>query len=408
MKRKLLIIVATFFVTLFSVNSYAFEIEADIHGFISLGYLKTSKYNFFGDTMDGTSQFKEMGINISSDLTDNLRVGGQLFSRDFGYYGNNEVDIDWAFGDYNIAEWLGVRAGKIKIPQGFYNESRDIDMLRTSILLPQSVYAEILRDVNMSLEGVGLYGSIDMSFAGNLNYQILKGTQALEGDLTSKTLYMMGISGNDQYNGIVTDDIDVDTKKVLALVWDTPVEGLRIGYTYDRTEVAINSSMKFGAFDVVVDIDITKLENTVFSLEYTIDDLQLFGEYKKSVNTFDLSATIPAFGLDMGSTSAKTETIGWYVGASYRVNDLLEVGLYYSETIGEKNSLAVIIDPVHRTYVKDVCVSTKINFTDSIAVKLEGHLFEGTEFLNVSDQDSENTWEDKDWAMFACKFTYSF
>jgi len=35
--------------------------------------------------------------------------------------------------------------GKLKVPYGFYGKTRDIDSLRTGILLPQGVYMEYIR-----------------------------------------------------------------------------------------------------------------------------------------------------------------------------------------------------------------------------------------------------------------------
>ena len=55
---------------------------------------------------------------------------------------------------------LGFRAGRIKLPYGLYNQSRDVDMARTSVLLPQSVYSEVDRELLIAYEGVGLYGNV--------------------------------------------------------------------------------------------------------------------------------------------------------------------------------------------------------------------------------------------------------
>lgn len=67
-------------------------------------------------------------------------MGMQLFAFDRGNYGRDKVTIDWAYGDYRVNDWLGFRAGKVKIPLGLYNEARDNDALRTFIFLPQQAY----------------------------------------------------------------------------------------------------------------------------------------------------------------------------------------------------------------------------------------------------------------------------
>ena len=144
----------------------------DVHGFISQGYLQSDGNNVFADTEEGTFQFNEVGLNFSTDLTDRLRAGLQLFSRDLGDLSNNEFELDWAYGDYRWRDWLGFRAGKIKIPYGLYNETRDIDLLRTSIFLSSSIYYEGERDLVNAFQGIVLYGDIAFNQFGNLSYQL--------------------------------------------------------------------------------------------------------------------------------------------------------------------------------------------------------------------------------------------
>lgn len=118
----------------------------DIHGFISQGFLQSDRNNFYADTEDGTFQFNEFGLNVSADVTDRLYAGLQLLSRDLGAIGNNSVELDWAQATYRWRAWLYLQAGCIKTPWGLYNETRDIDLLRTSIFLPPSLYSEDMRD----------------------------------------------------------------------------------------------------------------------------------------------------------------------------------------------------------------------------------------------------------------------
>ncbi len=141
-------------------DAHAFDTDQiQIRGFISQGYLISDQNDFyFAETEDGTFQFNEFGINFSAEPTDNLRLGLQLLSRDLGKFGNSEIELDWAFGDYRFRNWMGVRVGKMKRPVGLYNQSRDIDAVRTSILLPSSLYNEAFRNPTLATTGIGLYG----------------------------------------------------------------------------------------------------------------------------------------------------------------------------------------------------------------------------------------------------------
>ncbi|MCP4901786.1 MAG: hypothetical protein GY906_32890 [bacterium] len=71
------------------------------------------------------------GFNISPDLADDFRVGIQLYARRIGELGQGKIDIDWAFADYRIKPYVGIRAGKVKTPLGLYNDSQDMDFLHT-------------------------------------------------------------------------------------------------------------------------------------------------------------------------------------------------------------------------------------------------------------------------------------
>ncbi len=110
MKKLTKALIAMLIVSMIALNSLAdeefddieFDIEAiTIHGFISQGYIQTNRNNFLaGNTEDGSFEFSEFGINFATDLSDRLHIGLQLFGRDLGNVGNNDITLDWAYADY--------------------------------------------------------------------------------------------------------------------------------------------------------------------------------------------------------------------------------------------------------------------------------------------------------------------
>ncbi len=91
------------------------------------GYLLSNRYNYLNaETEDGTVEFNELDTNVMSSMTDRLRLGHST-AWGFGDDGNDEITVDWAFGDYRYRNWLGVRFGQFKRALGMYNQSRDID-----------------------------------------------------------------------------------------------------------------------------------------------------------------------------------------------------------------------------------------------------------------------------------------
>ena len=124
------------------------DLGLQIHGFVSQGYLVTEGNNYLGETEDGgTLNFNEFAVNVTATPINNLRIGVQIFARSVGDYGADTPEIDWAYADYHLTDDLGVTVGRFKIPHGLYNESRDLDMTRTEVFLPMSVYSTRLRDV---------------------------------------------------------------------------------------------------------------------------------------------------------------------------------------------------------------------------------------------------------------------
>jgi len=308
MKKKIVFSIPFLLFVLYSTAAGAMDFDmldnVDIHGFISQGYLKSTENNFFAKTVDGTPQFNEAGINFSTDITERLRIGLQLFARDMGTIGNNEVILDWAVADYRYKDWLGLRAGNMKMVNGLYNETRDLDMIRTNIFLPQSVYNEAWRESATLIQGMGIYGEVPMGPGGSLSYDGQYGTISIAPDkgaarlaedqwplsnvdispllaaadpaLVQAAFTSMAASiGSDitqeEFDNaqvqvqeltsrsdialisVDTDEIDVEQAYGGKIHWNTPIEGLVIGastYGY-MFDARMNSSIASSAMQTV-------------------------------------------------------------------------------------------------------------------------------------------------------------
>src|SRR5215208_1527935 len=99
--------------------------DVQIHGFVSEGAFWSTSNDYIGKSSRGSVKLFEVGLNVSTEIADRLRVGAQLFARDFGAF-EDPPRFDWAFLDYRFRAWLGLRAGIIKMPFGLYNEYTDI------------------------------------------------------------------------------------------------------------------------------------------------------------------------------------------------------------------------------------------------------------------------------------------
>ena len=398
------IIICFFIITALTNAAHAFELSPlgiDIHAFVSQGFLVSDDNSFLSaDTEDGTFQFNEIGINFNKQLTENLHVGLQFLARDQGMIGNNDVEIDWAYGDYRWRDWLGLRAGIMRLPLGLYNETRDLDFLRSSILLPQSVYNENLRDFFSRLRGVGLYGDIPLKAAGALGYQAMVGTVDIDSD--------GGVARSSESSGMVEFiEADVGTVYNGSLQWYTPIEGLRAGVTYfynsdTETEIQMTIPMGPGMPTEITAIDEQdEFQVYVLSAEYTWEHLVVAAEYMEMNRESHVQGFPMAFELD---------PVGYYLGGSYRFTDWFELGSYYSLYYADKDDkdgddLEAMGRPDFRAWLKDFAVTTRFDFNDNWILKLEGHMMDGAAL--VMAQENLDGFEEN-WFLLAAKATFYF
>jgi len=75
----------------------------------------------------GSLQWTEGAVSLNDSLAERMRVGIQLHMYQMGQIGGPNLLVDWVSGDYKISDRLGVRAGKIKVPVGLFNDSQDVD-----------------------------------------------------------------------------------------------------------------------------------------------------------------------------------------------------------------------------------------------------------------------------------------
>ncbi|HEX2677628.1 MAG TPA: hypothetical protein VHM19_13335, partial [Polyangiales bacterium] len=143
---------------------------------MSQGALLTTDNNYLAKSKSGSFEFTEAGVNFTKQLTSDLRAGMQLFARDLGPIGNYSAKLDWFYLDYRYRDWLGFRAGRVKIPFGLYNDISDVDAANVPILLPQSIYPVQNRDFLLAQTGVELYGRAPVGNAGTLDYHVYGGT----------------------------------------------------------------------------------------------------------------------------------------------------------------------------------------------------------------------------------------
>jgi hypothetical protein len=367
----------------------------EIHGFVSQGFIKSTKQNYLAESKRGSLEFSEAALNFTKSFGENFRVGLQLFAQDLGPIGNYTPRLDWYYFDYRFRDWLGIRGGRIKIPFGLYNESSDIDAARVPILLPQSLYQIDHREYLLAQTGGELYGRLRLGSAGGLEYRAYGGTLSTDLPGTPPP-------------GITVSNVDNPYVFGGRAMWSTPVDGLQLGASYQ--------ALRFdGTYHLAPELSLVlesvgylppglggalpikfRVKMWVASVEYAANDLLLAAEYSRWIAGFESVAP------RLLPTHVVNER--YYVMASYRVTPWFTPGVYYStryENVEQRTARA--------NYQRDFAVSLRYDLSEHFLFKLEGHYMSGTAALESSLNDGKPKSElAKTWGVLLGKVTAYF
>jgi len=439
----------------------------DIHGYISQGFLYSNKYNYLADTDGGTFKFNEMGINLVKGSVDSSFIGVQVSARDLGDIGNNKPYVDWALADWRIIDTLGIRFGKLKVPMGFYNETRDIDMLRTSVLLPSGVYIELLRDAWNGLKGFGIYGDLAHPLLGSCDYKFSIGTVEIEDN--SGTAKMFNAAFENPISNI--RNFEVEETFVGSFQWSIPYSQIKIGSTFMSTDWTNTAdyNLTLPAIDPIpallpgqhpiypyghpgfegcdaVQID-KKIPIRVQNVQsYTLSASAQLWKIILSAEYFHIrlgySAETPVFKYANntatsivthgGNITSDNEVEGYYISTNYRLTEKIGIGAYYSwitSNVDDKDGSKAAKQPGNHNYsqwLRDYCLSILFDISEQWTLKFEGHLMDGHTFLYMRDNPApdnlvipkginpseyvpyEVIFPDRYWHMLVAKVTFSF
>jgi hypothetical protein len=356
----------------------------DFHGFISQGFLYSSSYNYLGDSSRGSFLFTEAGLNASFNPFPRTRIAAQAFTYDIGKAGGYDAVLDYAQIEYTLNDYIGVRAGRIRRPQGIYNDIQDVDVARTFVLLPQGIYDARWRDFYASLDGGEFFGTIPLQRAGSLSYEIYGGIVRPSDDggvaleirsALPAFISLDSISSAEIFGGQVW--------------WNTPVDGLRFGAAggfLPAVDFTTTIQTLGGPFHPDNQTSVTFQQ---YSAEY------LWKAWTFQAETFFRNIYADAAGMP------DTHSLTWYGSAAYRFNKWFEAGGYYTEYYGDTHQ-----SDNSMFYQKDAALTLRFDPKNWWTVKIEGHYIRGTGLLQ--DNPDNPSQGGNGWWMIALKTTLSF
>lgn len=362
-----------------SINAQNLE-DIQIHGFATQSFAVSDHNNFIGmDTSQGSTDWTEAALNINDQVTEKLRVGVQLHYTRLGTFGGDSADVDWALGDYKIDPKVNIRAGKVKLRFGLYNDTQDYDPGYLWSLLPESTYGIDIRATNLSQNGIELYGNLPLNNAGQLEYSVYDGYYTFaSNDGTAEAWREAGDPIVGQPYG---KSFGFDTR------WHAPTPGLKLGGSLNVYNA--KGTTQDGTFTQPL------MFWDAFYAQYDQHKIFASGQFSKVVSY----ATTQSPG-SPAQTSGDVDC-AWFVMGGYHLTDRLQAGAYFDRFYygGADTS-----DPAN--YLNSWVVSTRYDIDQNFYVKAEGHFMKGygDGFYSI---DNPNGF-DKNTNLFVAKVGFTF
>ena len=177
------------------------------------------------------------------------------------------------------------------------------------------------------------------------------------------------------------------------LMWETPIDGFRIGASVQTLRLDAKLLAGATAFDVQIPATLA-----VGSLEYSLHDVLVAAEYSRWF--VSSRSTHPELFRDTPLTVSERG----YAMVAYRVASWFQPGAYYSLYFPDVDHREGRASRQH-----DVAAMLRFDFNDHWLLKLEGHYMAGTAALNPALNDNVPTaLLERTWAVFLAKTTAYF
>lgn len=363
--------------------------SVQIHGFLSQGFVNTSDNNFSGRSDDNISiDFRELGINGSWQINPDLQIAMQVLWRDQGELDEDGLRIDYALLDYTFFSseslLLGIKAGRVPNPYGFYNDTRDVAATRPSIFLPQSIYFDRTRNLSLSSDGGYLYSE----YRSNLgNFYLTAGGFQIRVD---DAHFDKSVLGN--FSGALSGDLSFLTR--LLYEWQDGMVRFAITYADINTD--------YESRNTVLSSGYMSFNSTIFSAQYNAENWSLTGEFAfRRIKTDDLGV-IP----DDDTTGES-----YYLQGEYRFTSFLEGLVRYDSLVQDTNDrdgkkIARRFGIVnHSRFAKDWTVGLRFKPFSKFLISAEYHRVNGTGWLSSLENRSTTK---KHWDLYAVMISYNF
>ncbi len=330
-----------------AANSFAEEPERKFffNAYLTQAYGETDSTQVLGLDPDGTFDYRSAALLFRYQPTQNDRFVVQLAHERLGAspFASllDDVELDWAFYEHRFVSGYKARLGRVPIPFGIYNETRDVGTLLEFYRPPVSIY----------FEGAYTSESVDGAVLSKTFFE--DRPWSLSVDLYGGSWDRPAYLAPTVYEGKAKDAFG-------AQLWlQTPIEGLRVGLAAQHFE----QDGGLIIFGEAKDTDVYLLS---FDANFEHLVLRAEGQWIESKLEF-----VP-----------KLQAVGYYGLTGWRFTENFEVYFSHEHSLTRWNfgtGIPVLeFDPLY----KDSAISMIYRFNPKALVRLEAHHFE-TSSLDV-------------------------
>jgi len=195
-----------------------------IHGYLNLAYGDTDNHQYRGVSPEGTADLRNVALQMRYQATVRDEVVLQLAHENVGASPTNQfrdtVEIDWLFWSHEFGNGTRLRAGRVPLPIGIYNEIKDIGVLLPFYRPSANFYGEGTWTSD-SVDGIVVTHGFTLGAGWGLTLDGYYGSwQRIETDGGTLTF----------------GEADIDKAVGLSAWFDTPVPGLRFGFGINEFE----------------------------------------------------------------------------------------------------------------------------------------------------------------------------
>lgn len=303
-----------------------------VHGYLSQAYAAAWNHQFLGIPPGGTSDYRTTALQFRYAVTSKdslvVQLSHERLGRSPARNGRGDVELDWAFYERRFGSSFALKAGKVQIPFGVYNEIRDVGTLLPFYRPSDDFYGET-SFTNETVNGVVLSKTFRAGLPWSVDADVYYGEwDYLQQDLATRARVKNAVGGE---------------------AWlQTPVDGLRVGVGGWRGSIS-------GILYVPPD----------FKESRNIWHASLDGDFKRVRLTGEYSRARFKLGGHEGYTA--------YAGV--KVVERLRVSL---ETSGQHLELRASPQRrVNRNLSRDHAVGLAFSFRPDLVAKLEHHWNKG-------------------------------